>query len=157
MNKSVKLSMKQLLITLVLGASVMASAPAMAKVYECHTKQALHWARDHLKADAFSALGKHVVIRFDDQTDTVWVAQNPDAPFGPIHVSIDENTEGQLIVSSKNMATPPGGQPIFTGNTVLKIRSFGVSKDGVVQKLSPTFIFYNDSTDEVLAGSCLQK
>jgi len=145
MNKSVKLSMKYLLIGLVLGASVMASTPAMAKVYECQTKQAVVWQDGKIGPDKNTMYPlDDVQIEFDEASQKMW-SGHPDTNKSPIRMRIivPASEHDDLIAVSVKTSEATWD---YEGSSVLRIRSWD-------KKLGLVFTLFGG--DAFTAGTCV--
>jgi len=144
MNKSVKLSMKYLLIGLVLGASVMASTPAMAKVYECQTKQAVVWQDGKIGPDKNTMYPlDNVQIEFDEASQKMW-SGHLDTAKSPMRMKIVVPMDDQydLVAVSIKESEYKGN---YDGSHILRIRAWD-------KKLGPVFTLFEG--DSFITGTC---
>jgi hypothetical protein len=116
--------------------------PAMATVYNCSTEQAVVCRHGHLDD---KNNWRHVVLKFDDETGTLWWAFNSSSLLQPQHLQVlQKQVPGyDLVAASEDKVNG-----YIVGETTLQIGSLEEKTYGL------TFLFSEPVRNDILSGKC---
>jgi hypothetical protein len=116
--------------------------PAMATVYNCNTEQAVVAAHGHF--DSKTNL-QHVVLKFDDETGTLWWAFNSSTLPSQSHLPVLQKMNlGRDLIAFSEIKI----KGVLAGEEIFQISRFEEKSYGL------TFVYSEPVTNQSLTGKC---